>query len=304
MLPKHGVVYAVFLLARAARLRPRDDVAGWIDAARASGSYMATATDLAAPARFLVEVGLVGRGAEAISPAPSLLALSQTGDRETLKGIARLVLTLTPPQWLQIAITADGVARDYIPQDDLNALLWLEPDLDELLLGAYSTTTAVEQSALRKKMGDAAELMILAALALANRRPIHVARLSDSYGYDIEARDPMKRIEVKAAGETTRDRFHLSRNEFDKCRTYGKQWTLLQLTFKSEAHIAGVLDCSHVREIRRLDSHAVAKSVPADTETFRWAESAIICPPEAAWSPARVVLDPGFSTAGFAGPLV
>ena len=149
-------------------------------------------------------------------------------------------------------------------------------------------------------MGDAAELLILAALTLAGRQPIHVAKLSDSYGYDIETHNPVNRIEVKAAGESTRDRFHLSRNEFDMSRAYAMQWMLVQVTFKSEAHIATVLDCSHVREIRRLDSHAVAESVPADTQSFRWTNSAIVRPPDAAWAPAQIELDPGFATTGFA----
>ena len=65
MLPNHGVAYAVFLLARSARVKPRYDLVQWIGAARASGSYLATATDLDAPARFLLDVGLIERGAEA-----------------------------------------------------------------------------------------------------------------------------------------------------------------------------------------------------------------------------------------------
>jgi hypothetical protein len=67
----------------------------------------------------------------------------------------------------------------------------------------------------RWRFGAAAELMVLAAKRLAGADPLHVSSLSDTYGYDIECRRPLERIEIKAATTRTKDVVNVSRNEFE-----------------------------------------------------------------------------------------
>lgn len=299
MLPKHGFAYGVFLLARAARIKRRRSVAEWVDAARAPDSYLSTVTDLRSPAETLIQLGLAQSDAGGITLTSSLLELSDMADRATLRGVVRLLLATRPPQWLRFAVTSAGVAREYIPSLDLAALEWLEPDLDDVLLDVHADVGTVDRTPLRKAIGDAAELLVFAALDRAGAQPVHVARLSDSYGYDIETRKPVSRIEVKAAGATTRGSFHISRNEFDKSQRYGVEWHLVQVVFSSAALVADTVDSSHVEGVFELSSDALAATVPADSPGFMWTESAYVTPPQTSWCTAKLTLDPDFTTPGF-----
>jgi hypothetical protein len=195
----------------------------------------------------------------------------------------------------------DGqVAKEYIPANDLENLNWIEPELDHILLDAFDAVVIREDHDFLKAMGDAAELMILAALELSGANPTHVSRLSDSYGYDIEcSRVKPDRIEVKAASRASSARFHISRNEFDKSILYGNEWRLVQVVFSGLAFVSNQLDVSHVETVRELRHGALQKFVPHDTPNFKWTESAQISPTEDAWVPVDFNLDPDFLTPGF-----
>ncbi|MBB5807299.1 hypothetical protein F4560_007067 [Saccharothrix ecbatanensis] len=300
MLPRHGFAFGVFLLARAARVKRRREVDEWIDAARAPRSFLSAEVDLAKPVDVLFKLRLAWSAGGGIVVESRLLSLSESADRATLHGIARLLLAADPPLWLRVAVTSAGVAREYIPEEDLVALSWLEPDLDAVLLGARADLTSPFQEPLRKAIGDAAELFVLAALVRAGARPVHVARISDKYGYDIEAQVPViRRIEVKAAGTTTRGAFHLTRNEFDRSRYHGKEWELIQVVFASSAMLADQLDASHIEDVLKLTHDTLSALIPPDSANFTWNESALIKPPPAAWQPANLQMDVTFTTPGF-----
>jgi hypothetical protein len=305
MLPLHGVAFSVFLLANSARYTTHPSMTAWVNAARSKSSYMAAAADLERPAAELLRMRLASQD-RGITLAPQLLALAERGDRETLVGVARLLLTHAPPVWLHLAVSATDVFREYIPQADLQGLAWLEPDLDDVLRSSFAAIPASQHdAALRQQIGDAAELFLMTAFASAGMRPLHVSRLSDAYGYDIEiiggegdARF-VDRVEVKSAGPRTRGSFHLSRNEFEKSRVYGSQWRLLQVVFKSSAFVATWIDDSHVEGVYELSSAALDEVVPSDTPEFRWTESAFFTLGTAHWEVAQVPLECGFSIPGF-----
>ena len=143
-------------------------------------------------------------------------------------------------------------------------------------------------------------LFVLAALARAGASPLHVSKLSDSYGYDIECSGvTVNRIEVKAASQTSQSKFHISRNEFEKSLHYGRQWRLLQVVFTNTAFVSDRLDSSHIASVRELRYGVLQELVPVDTQAFKWTESAQITTGSEVWGAPDIELDPDFHIAGF-----
>lgn len=302
LLPRHGVVYATVLLAHVARISPRKGVDAWVAAARQHGSYLATATDLSTPARALVAAGLACVGEEgSIGLARPLEALAASRDyQRAMHHAAVTLLAAQPPAWLWVAVGSEGVEHAYIPQPDLDALSWLGEDLDEVLAEVRRFLGARRRANLAKEIGDAAEEIVVAALRAAGQEPVHVARISDAYGYDVELpEEPIRFLEVKAAGPQTADRFHLSRNEFDTCVRRGDAWRIVQVVFKASAFVADPITAADVCEIRELSAAAVHDLVPGDTSGFRWETSAVLTPSASLWRPSGLVPDPGFLRPGF-----
>ena len=289
MLPSQGRCIAVFLLSRVAHLRVRQTVDEWIDATRSNSSFMAASVNLQQPAEALISYGLVRVG-NGIQLEPALVPFTSSADRPTLFGIARLLLLASPPLWLNLAV-GNEVNREYIPSWDLQELSWLDPDLDALLLEVRLVLGDSRQDNLRKELGYAAELLIMAALQAKGLDPLHVARISDAFGYDIECHSPsVDRIEVKAASENTRGTFHLTRNEFDKSLKYPSQWRLVQVVFLNKAFIERKLDASNVLGVFQLQAGALRRVLPQDTEGFRWMDSAEVRPPAHEWFEAPIEL--------------
>ncbi len=286
MLPRRGTAYAVLLLCHAARLGARRDVADWVRAARTHGTFVAAATDLAAPARHLLSARLAEQ-AQSIVLAPPLAGIAGIANDVTLRHIARVLLAADPPAWLRIAVSSHGVARQYIPTADLRALEWLEPELDDILVDVCHAVSRPRDTEFRKRIGDAAEAVVLAALRADGRHPTHVASISDAFGYDIElAGSPKIRIEVKGCSANNRGTFHLSRNEYNKCLLYGDEWLLTQVVFANSAFVASCLEPTHIVGIFEVSAREIASAVPPDTPEFTWTESAMITPPPEAWRPA------------------
>ena len=290
MLPSQGRCIAVFLLARVARLKVRQNVEEWVESARSASSFMAASVNLQQPAQALISCGLVSTG-QGIQLGSALAPFTSAADRVTLFGIARLLLLASPPLWLNLAVD-NQVKREYIPSWDLQELSWLDPDLDALLLEVRTALGDSSQDDLRRELGSAAELLIMSALNAAGVDALHVARISDAFGYDIECHSPsIDRIEVKAASENTRGTFHLTRNEFDKSREYPNQWRLLQVVFMNRAFVQRRLDASNVLGIFQLRTGALGKVIPADTEAFRWTASAEVRPSPDEWVHAAIKLE-------------
>lgn len=304
LLPRHGVVFAVLHLARVAGLAPRRGVDQWVSAALRHGSYMTAATDLWSPARALVRTGLASLGEDGdIRVARSLAAVaaSKGGGQHVMRHAAVALLASQPPAWLWAAVNTEGVERAYIPQPDLDALSWLEGTLDDVLVEARRLVGDPDGADLAKEVGDAAEEVVVAALRAEGKEPVHVARISDGYGYDVDVSEgPVRFLEVKSAGPKTLTRFHLSRHEFDTSVRRGDAWCLVQVVFETSAFVADRITAADVNCIRELPASALRGLVPADSSVFRWENSALITPPPDAWRSSTLEPDPSFVRPGFA----
>ena len=259
---------------------------------------MSRALQLDDTAKGLLRLGLA-KMQDRIHLADSLTGLSEQADKPTLLAIARLLFQASPPSWLRFVVRDGEVAREYVPTDYLENLAWIEPELDQMLLDAHGAVAARDDGFL-KAMGDAAELFVLAALARAGASPLHVSKLSDSYGYDIECLGATAdRIEVKAASQASQSTFHISRNEFEKSSHYGLEWRLVQVVFSNQAFVSDRLDSSHIASVRELRHGVLQDLVPVDTRAFKWTDSAQISTTVEAWGSAALTLDPNFSIPGF-----
>ncbi|MFF0637970.1 protein NO VEIN domain-containing protein [Nocardia sp. NPDC004151] len=263
------------------------------------GSHLASAVDIKVYAEELIDCGLALFD-DKLHITPELAIAAQAGGDIAIREIASQLLSARPPIWLRLAVSETAVAREYIPTVDLSALLWLEPDLDRILIAAHREVSPDDSIAMTKEIGDAAELLVLAAMRHRSQRPIHVAKLSDSYGYDIEVPgSAVSCFEVKAAGPRTCRSFHISRNEFDTCQRLSRRWRLLQVAFNGSAFTAAEIGSAQVDSIRELPHDTLRDLVPPDTSTFAWEQSALITPPESAWVDSDLELDPIYRIPGF-----
>lgn len=300
MLPSRGVSHSVYLLSYAAQVAPRKDLDEWVNAAFSHGGFLAAATDLVTPAKQLLECELARLAGDQIEVSSQLLCMLALDSSMAIREIAQVILLASPPSWLRFAVIESKVFREYIPEDDLKALKWLEPDLDKMLILAHKHSVKRFESAFRKAIGDAAELFIFAALQYSGVVASHVALFTDALGYDIEVITPYRKfVEVKACGPGTSDQFYLTRNEFEACRIHRDRWLLVQVVFNGSAFTEDVLDASSVLGIFELEPDRVLDIVPQDTSNFSWADSALLRPPEDWWQESTLVLDPDFQTTGF-----
>lgn len=299
MIPGHGLSHAVLLLAHTANLSPPASLEVWVRRAKEFGTFLTAAVDLAAVAERLVRYRLAVVDGH-VNVNPRLLACTQGEYVHAPREIATILLVADPPMWLHTAIADGVVMREYIPSDHLQTLSWLEPDLDQVILEAHLQLRAQSDPQRQKEIGDAAEQVIMAGLRLSGHAPIHVAAISDRFGYDIEVPGPeTKRIEVKAASTRTRGHFHLSRNEFDASRAFGREWTLIQVVFRSGAFIDRHLAAAHVEGLYELKSHALEAIIQPDTTQFRWESSAMITAvSDDLWRPSQVSVDPALRLPG------
>lgn len=288
MLPTHGSVTSVFLLANALRYGALPDLKTWVRTAAANSAFLAVAINHEPTARFLLREGLVTSGGD-ISPTTRLRCLSTRADRQTLTAIAALLLEVAPPPWLSFAVIDRQVRYEIIPSNDLEGLRWLGLDLERLLLDA-APPKSPRDNLLGLGVGRAAELVILAALTNGGESAVHVSEISDRFGYDIESADEsgVRRWEVKGCTAVTAGNFHLSRNEYEKCRVFESEWTIVQVQFASAALIADFVVSDHIANVRELTSAQVTSLIPLDTDHFHWESSARVDPPPQAWARSTV----------------
>jgi hypothetical protein len=264
---------------------------------------MTAATDLRSPARALVRAGLASVGEEGeIRVARSLAAVaaSKGGAQHAMRHVAVALLASQPPMWLKVAVNAEGVERAYVPQADLDALNWLGEAFDDVLIEARRLVGEPDSADLSKEIGDAAEEIVIAALRAAGKEPLHVARISDGYGYDVDASEgPVRFLEVKSAGPKTLSCFRISRHEFDTSVRLGDVWCLVQVVFEASAFVTDPITAADVSLIRELPASALRDLVPADSPEFRWEDSALITPPPNAWRSSTLEPDPSFVRPGF-----
>jgi len=290
MLPTHGAVTSVFLLANAVRYGGQPDVVSWVRAAQEKSAFLAAAIDHEPIARFLISQGLVSSH-QGIAPGTRLKAVSTRADRHTLVAIAALLLEVAPPPWLPIAIVDRHIRYELIPSDDLDAMAWLAADLEGLLLDAVPPTPP-DDDILALGIGRAAELAVLAALTADGGSAVQVSSISNRFGYDIESFHDtrIRRWEVKGCTPATVGSFHLSRNEFEKSRVFGPDWTLVQVQFTGAALTADPITAEHISSARELSSAALLGFAPPDTAHFRWESSARVTPAPNAWIASDLVV--------------
>ena len=256
---------------------------------------MATAGDIAGTARILLDGGLAVVG-ESVVLSPKIARFVEKADRVTLVGIAALLLKRFPPGWIVTAVVDGQVLPELIPDFDRDRLAWLGADLIPLILDVHDALTSRTDDELRKQIGNAGELAVLSALRRAGHDPIHVALVSDVYGYDIEypTISSVSRIEVKSAFQSTSDRIFVSRNEFDKACAYGISWKLIQVVFSSGIILQRKATVADVLTIRELPSAALQALAPADSAYFSWTEGAEFKPGAARWSSSELVVGDGY----------
>lgn len=295
-LPSRGRCHATFLLAYSARVRRCADVVGWVRAALEKPTHMAASLDLGRTAELLIDVGLA-RIDEAVRIGAELARLDQIADISTLKAIARLLLVRRPPDWLHGAVVDEKLVVEFVPAHDMETLSWLGPDLEPIIVAAHRQLYAMRDDAFLKLIGDAGELIVMAALQAANYEPRHVSRVSDRFGYDIEYDLQQVRygLEIKTVVSTTADRILLSRHEFDVAGRMGGRWKVVQVTISSSAFVQGAVRASDIAGIRELPGATLAKLAPADTLEFRWSDSAEFRPHPNMWVPSSLPVPADFS---------
>lgn len=288
MLPTHGAASGTFLLSNAARATTYSDAASWIGGARARSSFLAGALNLETCANELVRLNLAELVEKVVIRA-DLARLSDAADRATLTAIAGILLAADPPPWLTQAVQGRDVRREYIPSRDLAALSWLDPMLDDLLIVTAGATLKADTSELLTGLGLAGELIIMQALTSCGFEAIHVALISDMFGYDIEVLKPCGgRIEVKTTTEANAGAFHISRHEYETSLRFGDGWHLLQVVLSPAVLEAPTVRAEHVKSINRLIPGALREIVAPDTGEFRWSISASVAPRRGLWAPSSL----------------
>jgi hypothetical protein len=290
MLPSRGCCHAVFLLVFSARLKQYSGLEDWVEAAKGRATIMAAALNLSTVATSMVALDLVSLNP--VLPAKSLQSAGEDASNHTFEKIARILLERSPPLWLKVAVDNKTVCREYIPAADLDALAWLGDALDSILLDVFRSSIA-EKDFAPKAIGDAAELIVVAALKRMGGTVTHVAQISDAFGYDIEHRlsSRTSRIEVKACSAQTSGCFILSRNEFDKSQLFKSEWRLIQVIFKVGAVFGTTIGPEDIVAVRELTPDTILKLTPEDSDSFRWRESAEYHPKTDHWTPCRLDLD-------------
>lgn len=289
MLPSRGICHAIFLMGRVLLLRSISSIDDWTDAARRQTSYIAAASDLRAVAETMIAIGLVVP-AELFQPDARLLPLlSRQADRDTLVVIARVLLDCFAPPWIVNVAAGDALATEYIPEGDREALEWLEPDLAPFLIDIGREKAAERSADFRKRLGNAGEQIVVTSKQLEGARVTHVARISDAYGYDIEATSASgkirERIEVKATLGDRSHRIHITRNERDKAKLYGEQWKLVLVMFEPTAFFKGRARRDDILAVKTLPNSELLAVTDCDTKCFRWEVSAELCVPVSSWLP-------------------
>ncbi|WP_281662837.1 DUF3883 domain-containing protein [Paraburkholderia fungorum] len=255
---------------------------------------MAGALDLERVAATLADGDLVSVDG-CISVQKQMRGLAWRADRRTLLHIARVLLETFPPSWIGNVVSKDGVAWEYIPAVDSDALEWIGEDLLDLLTDVATKRVLSRDEEFRQKLGRLGERILAECKRRQGERVIHVAEISDSFGYDLEcypsSPNILERIEVKTALTHTNETFHITRNEREKARLYGEEWKLVQIVLSAQAAWKETISSNDVVLIRSLTAAAIVELTARDTPHFRWEESAMISPPTSMWTRYPVFLN-------------
>jgi hypothetical protein len=169
---------------------------------------------------------------------------------------------------------------DSLPEDLIGAATAVNVGLYKTFAVVRDLWTKVDD-AQRKLIGAAGEEALVSILSNSDSLDVrHVAKESDAYGYDIEARstDQFFHLEVKSTTRRNRIRFYLSRNEFETMRR-DPSWILVVVRLDDQLKIANVAT---------VDTDWIANTAPGDRDaSTRWESSRFDVPP--------ALPDPGIS---------
>lgn len=283
MIPSRGFCHSCFLLGYAGYIATRHDVESWVSATRSLPTVMAAALGLNAVAAELLRVGLARLGPNGLAVDPRLIACGEDANSETFTRIARLLLEVEPPAWLP-AVVRDGIFRSSgIPAADERELGWLSEHLGPML---ESLAPRQDSEEFLRAVGRIGEEVVLEAERRAGRKAVHVASISDRYGYDVESHDGSRRrrIEVKTAFPATAHRLFLSRNEASVAARLPDEWCLVQVTLSpSIALTLAPAAAEDVLAAREVAAPRVLGHLIADTPSCRWVDRVEVSMPNDAW---------------------
>ena len=284
MMPTRGLCHSVFLLAQAAMLAPRLTIGSWVDAARRSPTYMASALDLESAAQVLIGLGLADVDCDVVRIDPRLSRAGRFATTETLARIAQTLLGQSPPQWLTVSVEDGAVLDEWMPTSDQRDLEWLGDFRDPILIDLHRVCGDVEEY--REWLGEIGENLVVTIERHRHRRVRHVAQISDAFGFDVESvgADGRKCLEVKTALESNADRFFISKHEVRTAAANSEEWCLVQVVLRSTAATEGLIKLREVLCVRFLDASRVIALTPIDTSTGEWIESARISPTHDSWA--------------------
>lgn len=284
MTPTRGFCHSVFLLVQAASVKPRQTVNSWVEAARRSPTFMASAFDLESTAQTLLQLDLARVECNIVRIDHRLNSAGRYASIETLALIARVLLDCRRPQWLAVSVKNGAVLDEWVPTSEQRDLEWLGDLRNPILIDLHSDCDDVER--FREWLGGVGERLVVAIERQRGRTVRHVARISDAFGFDIESSGTDGRIclEVKTTLESGADRFFITKNEALTAATLRKEWCLLQVVMDPTAATEAVVTRTQVRCVRLLRANEVLKLLPIDSSTGEWIDSARISPLPTSWA--------------------
>lgn len=248
-----------------------------------ASAFLSGAIDHRAIATELLKQELVTTE-QGLHPSSRLSAIGHRADKGTLLHLAAILLESAPPAWLFVAVQSSSVSRELIPHPDLQKLSWLEPQLDSVLISVRGRIGAKADRSRELGIGRAAELVALEILRADHRLPTLVSDTAAFLGYDIECdRGDTAYWEIKGCTSRTRETFHLSRNEYDVARVSKANWKLLQVEFRSSILLTSRISELDVAGLRVATAKSIESIAPAETDSFRWEESALFRPAADSW---------------------
>lgn len=284
MIATKGLCHSVFLLVYSSTTHSRASIREWVQATTQLPTLMATSLAVEEAAEKLMLLGLASDEGGKISVDESLKSAGNSANFATFIAIAKLLLSASPPSWLKVVVSKGVVREELIPTRDLHALDWLQPHRDNILLDIALQQSATSE-VVTSWLGSVGEHLIFAYEDYSGYRPIHVSKISDSYGYDIESSHPEGTLclEIKTALESTSNRFFISKNEVRTAEALGNRWVLVQVILDSRSLTQELLTTANVVSVRALTSEALLRCTPQDRDKGTWIDSAEITLEDSDW---------------------
>lgn len=298
-IPTRGMCHSVFLLAYAARTKPRRNTNEWVAGAQRLPTLMAEALGLNEAANLLRAEGLAWSEQESIMVDQRLVHAGSVATAETLGAIAKVLLQAAPPPWVKHAIRGGKVRWELVPSADARDLVWLGDLLEPLLLDLQHDTE--ESDRFRTWLGGVGESFLVASETARGAKVRHVALVSDAFGYDVESVLDAERllIEVKTTVERNAGTFMVTKNEARSAATLAPDWVLMQVILKHSAIVDEHITLDHVVAVRSLRTARLEPLLPRDTPNGEWTGSARITAPDDAWTIDDYVAPTSWSVDGY-----